>query len=71
MRLNVFQPHAFVAVETMVKRNDLQVASQIYRIARAYDESKERGREEGRKRKEEEMKRIVEFVVRVLVLCKQ
>ena len=39
--METFQQHAFDAVETLVKRNDSQVASQIYRIALAYDESKE------------------------------
>jgi hypothetical protein len=49
--VETFQQHAFDAVETLVKRNDSQVASQIYRIALAYDESKERGRDGEERRK--------------------
>jgi hypothetical protein len=51
-----FQQYSFVAVETMVKRNDSYLASQTNRIALAYDESKREGkrRKEAERKKEEE-----------------
>jgi hypothetical protein len=41
--------HAFVAVE-LVQRNDSRVSSQIYRIALAHDETKERETKEEEKK---------------------
>ena len=55
------QQHAFVAVKTLVYCNDSQVSSQIYRIALAHGESKEREKKEKKKRK-----KIVKIVVKIV-----
>ena len=48
------QRYAFVGVETLVKSNDSQVVSQIYRIALAYDDSKVKEKKEEVRRKKED-----------------